>query len=150
MKTASLAALVRQGVLAAGLLVSPAFAQSDEMEADEVLLALTRSGVMLEVAERPDRGAVGVLTPFGLYRTPLDPVEIIVERPRDTRWQAWIEVDAGADLSEAARSLSAQQSRRSHHAATINLPKENVRAIRADSSKPNGKPPNQRRIQLIR
>jgi hypothetical protein len=64
-------------------------------------IAMTRKGVQIEVAEQPKKGALEVVTPFGLYRTPLDPVELVFERQRDRSWLAGLRTGNNATLLEA-------------------------------------------------
>lgn len=50
-------------------------------------IAMTRDGVRLEVEVEPAIGARDVLTAFGTYRSPLDPVAVVMEFPRGTKWR---------------------------------------------------------------
>ncbi len=69
-----------------------------------VRLAMTRSGVMVEAALPPAAGALEIQTAFGVFRTPLDPVEVVLERPAET-WPDPGEVAGQARASAGAREL---------------------------------------------
>jgi len=45
---------------------------------ERTLIAVTRSGVQVEAARRPEAGALEIETPFGLFRTPTDPVAVVM------------------------------------------------------------------------
>lgn len=64
---------------------------------DTLQIAMTRSGVRLEVAAKPAPGSREVKTAFGVFHTPLDPVAIVMESPRRARWRS--ELEANPDLS---------------------------------------------------
>ncbi len=66
------------------------------------LFAMTRGGVQIEVAERPDRGALEVMTPYGLYRTAADPVQMVFERSRERGWLEKVKRDPRISLVESA------------------------------------------------
>lgn len=69
----------------------------------EDLIAMTESGVQVEVAERPAEGALEVQTPYGLYRTPTDPVKLVIERQRDRAWVTLLRTRADANLLPTIR-----------------------------------------------
>ena len=62
------------------------------------VFAMTRSGVQVEVSERPARGALDLVTPFGVYHTPTDPVETVLERVRDRKWRGQLRTTPAASL----------------------------------------------------
>ena len=70
------------------------------------LFAMTRSGVQVEVAERPVRGALDLQTPFGVYHTPTDPVEVVLERKRDRAWVATLRATPDASLVPAIETFA--------------------------------------------
>ena len=60
---------------------------ADSGPADPVLLAVTRSGVRIEVVEEPARGALEIVTAFGVLSTPTDPVAVVL---RSTARRDWL------------------------------------------------------------
>ena len=70
------------------------------------LFAMTRSGVQVEVSERPVRGALDLKTPFGMYHTPTDPVEVVLERKRDRAWVATLRATPDASLVPAIETFA--------------------------------------------
>ncbi|MBL7009338.1 MAG: hypothetical protein ISR76_10090, partial [Planctomycetes bacterium] len=59
----------------------------DSAPPDPVLLAVTRSGVRVEVGQEPNRGALEVQTPYGVLSTPTDPVAVVL---RSTARRDWL------------------------------------------------------------
>lgn len=51
------------------------------------LLAVTRAGVRVEAAAAPARGDLEVVTPYGIYSTPLDPVAVTLRTAPRRDWQ---------------------------------------------------------------
>lgn len=86
-----------------GSLVLAACAQAPQQAplAPTDLFAMTRSGLQVEVAVRPQRGALDLETPFGLYYTPTDPVVSVLERKRDRSWAATVRSAPDASLLPA-------------------------------------------------
>lgn len=70
------------------------------------LFAMTRSGVQVEVSERPARGALELQTPFGVYYTPTDPVAVVLERKRDRAWLATLRATPEASLVPAIETFA--------------------------------------------
>lgn len=70
------------------------------------LFAMTRSGVQVEVSERPIRGALDLQTPFGIYHTPTDPVEVVLERKRDRAWVSALRGAPDASLVPAIETFA--------------------------------------------
>ncbi len=70
------------------------------------LFAMTRSGVQVEVSERPMRGALDLVTPFGIYHTPTDPVAVVLERKRDRAWMATLRAAPDASLVPAIETFA--------------------------------------------
>lgn len=64
-------------------------------------IAMTESGVQIEVAAQVASGDLTVETPFGLYRTATDPVRICFERKRDQSWQTAIRTHSSSSLLES-------------------------------------------------
>ncbi len=60
---------------------------SDPALAQPVLLAVTRSGVRVEAAFEPSRGALEVVTPAGVYSTPTDPVAVVLRSSTRDGWR---------------------------------------------------------------
>lgn len=54
---------------------------------------MTRGGVRIEVSEKPQPGALEVVTAFGVLYTPRDPVAIVMESPRRDTWRKELEKD---------------------------------------------------------
>jgi hypothetical protein len=90
------------------VLAWPLAAQQPAAAATPVdVFAMTKSGVQIEVSERPKRGQLDIKTPFGIYRTPTDPVEIVLERARDRSWQSLIRTTPDASLVPTIEAMSA-------------------------------------------
>lgn len=70
------------------------------------VFAMTRSGVQIEVAERPTKGALELTTPFGRYYTPTDPVEVVFERPRARQWANALRTIPDASLLPSIETLN--------------------------------------------
>jgi hypothetical protein len=68
---------------------------------------MTKSGVQIEVSELPIRGQLDITTPYGIYRTPTDPVEIVLERARNRTWQALIRTTPDASLVPIIEAMAA-------------------------------------------
>jgi hypothetical protein len=83
------------------LTITSVSAQSAANAAVSDWIAMTRDGVQIEVSEKPSKGALEVNTPFGLFRTPLDPVELVFERQRDRSWLMGLRTGNNATLLEA-------------------------------------------------
>lgn len=95
-------------MLCALVLAWPLAAQQPAVTATPVdVFAMTKSGVQIEVSEPPKRGQLDIKTPYGIYRTPTDPVEIVLERARDRGWQALIRTTPDASLVPIIESMSA-------------------------------------------
>jgi hypothetical protein len=73
----------------------------------EVLLAVTRGGARVEVAEAPERGALEVQTPWGVYSTPTDPVEIVLRTTAKRDWMRPEEAAPGRASLERIEELAA-------------------------------------------
>ncbi len=70
-------------------------------------IAMTRSGVRIEVAEKPASGAREFHTPYGLYFTPLDPVAVVLKAPQQARWRHDLEARPDMDLMAVVEELNA-------------------------------------------
>jgi hypothetical protein len=96
------------GMLCALVLAWPLAAQQPATPATPVdAFAMTKSGVQIEVSELPVRGQLDIKTPYGIFRTPTDPVEIVFERARDRTWQALIRTTPDASLVSIIEALAA-------------------------------------------
>ncbi len=65
---------------------APLAQEAEPGSVDPVLLAVTRSGVRIEVTEEPDRGALEIQTPYGVLSTPTDPVAVVVRSSARRDW----------------------------------------------------------------
>ena len=74
---------------------------------ETVPLAMTRSGVRLEVVEKPQPGALEVRTAWGMYYTPRDPVAIVMDAPRRSTWRTELEADPNRPLGPTIAELEA-------------------------------------------
>lgn len=74
---------------------------------DTLHIAMTRSGLRLEVAEKPALGSLEVKTAFGVFHTPLDPVAIILESPRRARWRSELASNPELSLMPTIAALDA-------------------------------------------
>lgn len=90
-------------VLACPLLLQQAAPNSPPVD----VFAMTKSGVQIEVSELPKRGALDLVTPFGVYRTPTDPVEIVIDRARERSWKSLVRTTPDASLIPAIEAMSA-------------------------------------------
>ncbi len=70
-------------------------------------IAMTESGVQIEVAAQVNKGDLTVETPFGLYRTATDPIRLCFERNRDLTWRTSIRTQSSASLLEAIQMCRA-------------------------------------------
>ncbi len=90
------------------VLTWPLAAQQPAATATPVdVFAMTKSGVQIEVSERPKRGQLDIKTPFGMYHTPLDPVQILVSRVRDRSWRTLLDRTPDASLVPTIEAMSA-------------------------------------------
>ncbi|MCH2101883.1 MAG: hypothetical protein MK209_08175 [Planctomycetes bacterium] len=92
------------------------------------LFAMTRSGVQVEVSERPMRGALDLVTPFGIYHTPTDPVAVVLERKRDRAWMATLRAAPDASLVPAIETFAEN----GQVSALIEIAEVAIRRSRAD------------------
>lgn len=96
------------GMLCALVLACPIVAVQRSTPAVPVdVFAMTKSGVQIEVSEPPKRGQLDIQTPYGVYRTPTDPVEIVLERARDRSWQALLRTTPEASLVPLIETMAA-------------------------------------------
>lgn len=74
---------------------------------DTLQIAMTRSGVRLEVATKPAPGSLEVKTAFGVFHSPLDPVAIVLDSPRRARWRTELEANPRLSLMPTIEALDA-------------------------------------------
>lgn len=109
------------------LALAPA-AQAVPPAPDTALLAMTRDGVRVEVVQAPAVGALEVRTPWGLLRTPLDPVAVVLRTPRAAPWRMELAADPGHDLGPSIDAL-ASDGRLGELLAMWQMLDERVRAV---------------------
>lgn len=83
-------------LLAVALFAAP---QAQPTPPETIPIAMTRGGVRVEVSEKPQPGALEVVTAFGVLYTPLDPIAIVLDTPRRDRWRKELESNASLALA---------------------------------------------------
>jgi hypothetical protein len=70
-------------------------------------IAMTESGLQIEVAAQVSKGDLTVETPYGLFRTATDPIRLCFERNRDQTWKTTTRTQSSASLLEAIQMCKA-------------------------------------------
>ena len=95
-------------------------------------IAMTESGVQIEVAAQVQKGDLTLETPFGLFRTAKDPVKICFERVRDQTWRTTLKTYKEVSLLEAIQMCHANgQISALLEIADAAIRRDNPREIRA-------------------
>lgn len=71
---------------------------SAQAEAPRSVLAMTKDGIRLEVSVKPAVGDSAVMTEFGRYFTPLDPVAVVLKVPKRDLWRNELAGDPSMSL----------------------------------------------------
>jgi hypothetical protein len=87
------------------LVIAPLAAS--QVPASDTLIAMTRSGLRLEVLEQPSVGSREFSTPYGRFFSPLDPVAVVLHTQRTQRWRAELEIDPTLSLAQVVENLAA-------------------------------------------
>jgi hypothetical protein len=78
---------------------------SPQSSSNDALIAMTKSGLRLEVEVEPAVGSREFATTYGMYFSPLDPVAVVLHAPRSQRWRVELEIDPSMPLITAIDNL---------------------------------------------
>lgn len=72
-----------------------------QVDVQRSILAMTKDGIRLEVSVAPAVGSSEVMTDFGRYFTPLDPVALVLQPPKRDTWRSELAADPNLSLLPA-------------------------------------------------